>query len=698
MTFVAQRQRCRLHRGRAVFVDVLDADGNLDPDLLDEAIVDQKRQRATRRRRDGGRPARSVCRLRRRRAVCARHRGAADRGRRRVAGRGIRRPASPQARSGRVAALSFNGNKIMTTSGGGMLLSDDRRPRRPRAVPEHPGAGARAALRAPAHRLQLPDVSNVLAALGRAQLARLDAMIARRARIRATLRRGGRRRCRASTSSSATATPRTTAGSPRWSSIPTSRGVTAATLLRRSTARTSRPGRCGSRCTCSRCSPTTRRTSNGASERLSSGRHACRADRCTATTRSPACATALRRHRGDRRMTNRGGHHRRARVPGLAPRVPAPGPPWHRGRPARPRPSSPTRSAERTLGGVRHGLSTSPASTAPTPTRRSSRATSTLAEALADALRARPAGPRRLRQLDPGRRTTTPTAAGKRGAAEILAAATATSAARSPTSCCRTCSASTAGRRTTRSSRPSPTRWRTAGRPRSARTARCRCCTRRRAAACAHRGRPAPRTTVGAPPGGHAAWRRPRCSTCSRSFHASTRARRDPGPDRRRSRWTSSTPTGPSCSPTRSRSSRAVHARRAGRAVRDRARARRHRAGVRLDDRARGHPRRPLPPAQGRAVLRGQGRGGDLAAPAAARRGGDLPAQRRPAGVRGHADDVGAQHHERRRRRAGHHLLGRPAARSRTTPTSTPSTWRWPRREGDDDRRHPAGDHPALAG
>lgn len=86
---------------------------------------------------------------------------------------------------GAAAALSFNGNKIMTTSGGGMLLSDDgalidharylsTQARQPVPYYEHVDVGYN-------YRL-----SNVLAALGRAQLARLDAMVERRRWIRDT--------------------------------------------------------------------------------------------------------------------------------------------------------------------------------------------------------------------------------------------------------------------------------------------------------------------------------------------------------------------------------------------------------------------------------------------------------------------------------------------------------------------------------
>lgn len=89
----------------------------------------------------------------------------------------------PAGSFGRAAALSFNGNKIMTTSGGGMLLSDDAdliararylstQARQPVAWYEHTEIGYN-------YRL-----SNLLAALGRAQHSRLDGMIARRRQIR----------------------------------------------------------------------------------------------------------------------------------------------------------------------------------------------------------------------------------------------------------------------------------------------------------------------------------------------------------------------------------------------------------------------------------------------------------------------------------------------------------------------------------
>lgn len=80
---------------------------------------------------------------------------------------------------GQASVLSFNGNKVMTTSGGGMLLTDDgeftarvrylsTQARQPVVHYEHTEIGYN-------YRM-----SNVLAALGRAQLSRLDGMIERR--------------------------------------------------------------------------------------------------------------------------------------------------------------------------------------------------------------------------------------------------------------------------------------------------------------------------------------------------------------------------------------------------------------------------------------------------------------------------------------------------------------------------------------
>ncbi|GHC04700.1 aminotransferase class I/II-fold pyridoxal phosphate-dependent enzyme [Cerasicoccus arenae] len=83
---------------------------------------------------------------------------------------------------GRAAALSFNGNKIVTTSGGGALLTNDPK------IAEHARHLATQA-RAPVREYLHHEVgynyrmSNLLAGLGLAQVSRLDSMINRRRAI-----------------------------------------------------------------------------------------------------------------------------------------------------------------------------------------------------------------------------------------------------------------------------------------------------------------------------------------------------------------------------------------------------------------------------------------------------------------------------------------------------------------------------------
>jgi dTDP-4-amino-4,6-dideoxygalactose transaminase len=88
----------------------------------------------------------------------------------------------PAGSFGAIGVLSFNGNKIITTSGGGALLSDDK------ALVERARHLASQARQRVAH-YEHEEVgynyrlSNLLAALGRAQLARLDGLIERRREI-----------------------------------------------------------------------------------------------------------------------------------------------------------------------------------------------------------------------------------------------------------------------------------------------------------------------------------------------------------------------------------------------------------------------------------------------------------------------------------------------------------------------------------
>jgi dTDP-4-amino-4,6-dideoxygalactose transaminase len=171
-----------VHAGaQPFFVDSVESTGNMCPELLDETLTALARQG---RRVSAVMPVDiygQVADLPLIEGVAERH-GVpvlCDSAESLGATRGGRSAGS----FGHASAVSFNGNKIMTTSGGGMLLTDDielatearrvaSQARLPVAHYEHAEIGYN-------YRL-----SNVLAALGRAQLERLDDMIARRRVIR----------------------------------------------------------------------------------------------------------------------------------------------------------------------------------------------------------------------------------------------------------------------------------------------------------------------------------------------------------------------------------------------------------------------------------------------------------------------------------------------------------------------------------
>jgi dTDP-4-amino-4,6-dideoxygalactose transaminase len=185
MTFAATANAITYTGAVPVFVDC-DETGNIDPDLLKEAFdvaaaygipvsavvpVDLLGKVVDHKRIDEVASAHGVPVL----SDAAESLGATRDGR-------------PAASFGRAAAVSFNGNKVMTTSGGGALLTDDAeladrvrylatQARQPVVHYEHTDIGYN-------YRL-----SNLLAAVGRAQLARLDEMVERRRRHRVTYRR-----------------------------------------------------------------------------------------------------------------------------------------------------------------------------------------------------------------------------------------------------------------------------------------------------------------------------------------------------------------------------------------------------------------------------------------------------------------------------------------------------------------------------
>ena len=175
------------HRGaKLAFVDS-DATGNMDPALLDVALTE-----LTASRRGSGAPASSprilvigvdlygsCCDYVRLQRVCRRHGAvffvdAAESVGSKFRGRG-------SGSAGLAAVYSFNGNKTVTTSGGGALLTDDRKlaeaarklatqSREPVLHYEHRAVGYN-------YRL-----SNILAAIGLGQLSHLDGLLARRRR------------------------------------------------------------------------------------------------------------------------------------------------------------------------------------------------------------------------------------------------------------------------------------------------------------------------------------------------------------------------------------------------------------------------------------------------------------------------------------------------------------------------------------
>ncbi len=176
MTFAATANAILYTGAQPVFVDA-DSTGNMNPELLREALADLADERH---------PAKVVLPVDLIGKVVDHARIdplAAEFGAEVLCDAaeslGATRAGRPAAAFGRAATLSFNGNKVMTTSGGGALVTDDEamatrvrhlatQARQPVVHYEHTEIGYN-------YRL-----SNLLAALGRAQLSRLDGMIERR--------------------------------------------------------------------------------------------------------------------------------------------------------------------------------------------------------------------------------------------------------------------------------------------------------------------------------------------------------------------------------------------------------------------------------------------------------------------------------------------------------------------------------------
>jgi dTDP-4-amino-4,6-dideoxygalactose transaminase len=177
LTFAATVNAIRYVGAEPYFIDSEPESGNLNVDLLDAALTDLI---AAGRRVPCVIPVDLL-------GACADHIGVAKVAQRHgvlvladaAESLGAWRAGRPAGSFGDAAVLSFNGNKIMTTSGGGMLLTDDER------MAAHVRKLATQAREAVIHYEHTEvgynyRLSNILAALGRAQLTRLDEMISRR--------------------------------------------------------------------------------------------------------------------------------------------------------------------------------------------------------------------------------------------------------------------------------------------------------------------------------------------------------------------------------------------------------------------------------------------------------------------------------------------------------------------------------------
>ena len=174
----------------------------------------------------------------------------------------------PAGSFGRAGVLSFNGNKIMTTSGGGMLRHRRRRRSRPRPPPRPPRPASRRRTTSTARPATTTGSATCSRRSAGPSCVRLDGMIAPTPRSCATGTPSSSPRCRASSSSAREDTESNcwlTAIARRAGAVPAGRPPTWPPTW---PSGTSRPGRCGSRCTCSRSYAGAESLLTGAAERL----------------------------------------------------------------------------------------------------------------------------------------------------------------------------------------------------------------------------------------------------------------------------------------------------------------------------------------------------------------------------------------------------------------------------------------------
>ncbi|MGD9780939.1 MAG: DegT/DnrJ/EryC1/StrS family aminotransferase [Kiritimatiellia bacterium] len=180
LTFIGSVTPVAFEGASPVFIDCGESDWNMDPALLEKALEDAARR--------GQLPKAVIptdlyghpCDLPRIQAICDR------RGVPVVCDSAESAGAKCQGRHAGfdawAATFSFNGNKIITTSGGGMLASRDK------GLIEHARKLSQQA-RDPAPWYEHTEIgfnyrmSNILAAIGRGQLGELDARVGRRREI-----------------------------------------------------------------------------------------------------------------------------------------------------------------------------------------------------------------------------------------------------------------------------------------------------------------------------------------------------------------------------------------------------------------------------------------------------------------------------------------------------------------------------------
>jgi dTDP-4-amino-4,6-dideoxygalactose transaminase len=185
LTFVATANAVAYTGAVPVFIDSLPSTGNMSPPLLREAIIDLKNQ---------GKSIGAIVPVDFLGKVADYQMiieiadefeipvvaDAAE-------SLGATRDGQPAGSFGRAAVFSFNGNKIATTSGGGMVVTDDevisKRVRHLATQAREPGRHYEHIEMGYNYRL-----SNVLAAIGIAQLERLPEMIDKRRTVRSEYR------------------------------------------------------------------------------------------------------------------------------------------------------------------------------------------------------------------------------------------------------------------------------------------------------------------------------------------------------------------------------------------------------------------------------------------------------------------------------------------------------------------------------